>query len=1164
MSDSHNWKKLGAKSGNMYRHRNIKANKLNYETGKWEDIKNADGKKIGIAYSVENSITNEKMLVGIGTKQPFSRLSLGSNTDDGSSSIISGRLAAIAVHEEPDGKDFHGLSYVTDLSSSVQVGLGKTNALALYSNTPDENLNTEGAKFYLTDEGCVTIGGKPRRAFDSWNGEPVTLDNNGVPIKIDCKGSMNVSGFISFMDYNGPDGEQDNPANAGGNIHDPNAFRNIPVGSIWTGFTEGSTGVAMYIQDVDGKREIVGSSSGGGGGGGGVTDISGILWDGSQNDVGDSWVGKSGYNLTLTPSSDVLVIGNNVTRPSILPPNALTVTRGNLSVVGSDNYPSTVVNNIPPEKFNVSSGDNIGGIIWAERQIAIGKKSSTAITPISLLDIAGNIKNIPAITINSSNINSATNSILISSNSNIGNTEGTYTDVSNCFIIGDNTIYGAENSVIIGKSNTTGSNVCDINCGKQVLIIGETNNLTNEINTIVIGKNNAVDSSGNNTDDNGNIIFGENNTYKSKTDDGENNFILGAENYLIDSEYSIITGNSNNVSGKNNLVVGINNKIGDGSDITTTTTTNISNNSYVLGNNNTIKVDGKTVSNTYIYGANNSYDATDSSFTDGFDSTTMIFGDRAKINWTSDVSNQRFVFSTKEKFEDNGSGSNNGHVFTIDKLGNTVIEGDLTVKGNKSIVDLCGNDAAFNNLRVLNDLSGNDASFNNLRVLNDLSGNDASFNEIVIKNTLKTNTLKTNTIQNDSDDHITISNTNSNRDIVFNTKSGATPTEAMRLVANEKEIKIYGGYAGSNGVTIDADGNLKMKGKLTVDGLIDPTGLVLTKQNGNPNSSDSSVNHLTLFFDETSGGLQYVTRNDAGDTETKVIATGSSGGGGGGAAIEGNAETASNLKKGTSRGVLHQTADKVTSILGYGSSNGKYLKSNGSAPTWSDLSLATDSVVGGIKIGYTYSGPDKNYAVRLSGEEKAYVTVPWQDTIYQLPPAESNKLGGIKVGDGLSVTADGTLSASDQSFTLLSATDERLGGIKVGDGLSVTNDGTLSVPRLESITLKKGGDRTITIDAPTSGAGNNLIIKGGTGSSENVGSNGGNLILKGGDSSGVDSNEAGEVQIHSNDLKLYTDDSNGDLQISAVRTESDQWSNLTIHSNMLTITSSLKLKAINK
>ena len=488
--------------------------------------------------------------------------------------------------------------------------------------------------------------------------------------------------------------------------------------------------------------------------------------------------------------------------------------------------------------------------------------------------------------------------------------------------------------------------------------MGGTNNLKNEINTIVIGKSNNVDSSGNNTDDNGNIIFGENNTYKSKTDIGENNFILGAENYLIDSEYSIITGNSNDVSGKNNLVVGISNKIGHGSDITTTTTTNISNNSYVLGNNNIIKVDGKTVSNTYIYGANNSYDATDSSFTNDFDSTTMIFGDRAKINWASDVSNQRFVFSTQEKFVANGSGSNNGHVFTIDKLGNTVIEGDLTVKGNKSITDLCGNDAAFNNLRVLNDLSGNDASFNNVQIYEKLTcGGDAHFlsqvdfsdnivllnsgktfqvknssgtqmfsvstdtgntdisgtlkvdkirnnidssieidnkknggsisfktappsdgspsesrfsidysgiklyggyasNGVTIKNsafnmtsgidmngtlkvdgTVDSENLKVNTIKNSNNtDPLTISHTEDNKDITFKTTSD-TPTEAMRLVANGKELKIYGGYADSNGVTIDSDGNLKMKGKLTVDGDIDPTGLILTSVSDIPSYS---------------------------------------------------------------------------------------------------------------------------------------------------------------------------------------------------------------------------------------------------------------------------------------------------------------------------------------
>ena len=158
------------------------------------------------------------MIVGIGTKQPFSRLSLGSNVNDGKSDGTSGQLASIAVHENSDGTDFHGMSYVTDLSSSVQLGDAKTNALALYSNTPDENLNTENARIYVTDEGGVTVGGKPRLAFDSWNGEPVTLDNSGIPVKIDCRGSMNVSGFISFMDYNNSDlDKRDNPANASAN-----------------------------------------------------------------------------------------------------------------------------------------------------------------------------------------------------------------------------------------------------------------------------------------------------------------------------------------------------------------------------------------------------------------------------------------------------------------------------------------------------------------------------------------------------------------------------------------------------------------------------------------------------------------------------------------------------------------------------------------------------------------------------------------------------------------------------------------------------------------------------------------------------------------------------------------------------------------------------------
>ena len=50
-------------------------------------------------------------------------------------------------------------------------------------------------------------------------------------------------------------------------------------------------------------------------------------------------------------------------------------------------------------------------------------------------------------------------------------------------IIGNNDIFSGDKSIIVGESNITGLNgACDINCAKQVLVIGETNNLKNEVN----------------------------------------------------------------------------------------------------------------------------------------------------------------------------------------------------------------------------------------------------------------------------------------------------------------------------------------------------------------------------------------------------------------------------------------------------------------------------------------------------------------------------------------------------------------------------------------------------------------------------------------------------------------------------------------------------------
>ena len=94
-----------------------------------------------------------------------------------------------------------------------------------------------------------------------------------------------------------------------------------------------------------------------------------------------------------------------------------------------------------------------------------------------------------------------------------------------------------------------------------------------------------------------------------------------------------------------------------------------------------------------------------------------------------------------------------------------------------------------------------------------------------------------------------------------------------------------------------------------------------------------------------------------------------------------------------------------------------------------EVEPATPSKLGGIKVG---SGLSVTQDGTLSANAQA------------LEPATTSKLGGIKVGSNLSITQDGTLSADAQQYTLPPATQNALGGIKVGSGLSVTQDGTLS------------------------------------------------------------------------------------------------------------------------
>ena len=65
---------------------------------------------------------------------------------------------------------------------------------------------------------------------------------------------------------------------------------------------------------------------------------------------------------------------------------------------------------------------------------------------------------------------------------------------------------------------------------------------------------------------------------------------------------------------------------------------------------------------------------------------------------------------------------------------------------------------------------------------------------------------------------------------------------------------------------------------------------------------------------------------------------------------------------------------------------------------------------------------------------------------YVLPPATTSTLGGVIIGDNLSVDGSGRVSAkAGQTYVLPAATTSALGGVIVGTGLSVDGSGNLSV-----------------------------------------------------------------------------------------------------------------------
>ena len=95
--------------------------------------------------------------------------------------------------------------------------------------------------------------------------------------------------------------------------------------------------------------------------------------------------------------------------------------------------------------------------------------------------------------------------------------------------------------------------------------------------------------------------------------------------------------------------------------------------------------------------------------------------------------------------------------------------------------------------------------------------------------------------------------------------------------------------------------------------------------------------------------------------------------------------------------------------------------------------IASSSTIGGVKIGT---------GVTIAGDGTISVTTASE---YVLPTASTSTLGGVKVGAGINIDGDGVISATTATqFVLTTATDVVLGGVKIGAGIGITN-GVISV-----------------------------------------------------------------------------------------------------------------------
>lgn len=362
------------------------------------------------------------------------------------------------------------------------------------------------------------------------------------------------------------------------------------------------------------------------------------------------------------------------------------------------------------------------------------------------------------------------------------------------------------------------------------------------------------------------------------------------------------------------------------------------------------------------------------------------------------------------------------------------------VSGDSKLYQLTGIGADGGN-RVWTEFKGTDSSYS-LPVMTDtvLGGAKLKYNttQTVAANTVSTTVNRTYAVQKNSDNQLVVNVPwHDNNDNTTYTFEDGTNGSFWVTPSNGKQQRIdigtpaNAGHAGTadsatnatnaasaDKATKDGDGNVIKSTYATKSEISALTSALVYKDTVNKASDlpTTNVKIGDVYVVATAGmyagqicenGDMIIAKVGGNTPEWTIVQTN----------IDGAITIRPNEKLTKDCIVIGASNESYTSVIGLAPSAG-YLYWDGTGYVWKtpaefNLKHATEDALGGIKIGYTApASKNRQYAVQLSADDKAFVEVPWTDTDtkYSLPIAKDGVLGGIRT--------DYTTSASNKNYAV--------------------------------------------------------------------------------------------------------------------------------------------------